>query len=56
MTRIETKLSIAVPAPVSGETAVNVAMARSKCLITFLLSYDHDGDFKGKQGNVSNIL
>ena len=56
MTRIETKLSIDVPAPVSGESALNVATATSKCYITFLLCYDQDGNFKGKQDNVSNIL
>ena len=37
MTRNETKLSVAIPAPVSGQSAVNVATATSKCLITFLL-------------------
>ena len=56
MARSETKLSVAIPAPVSGQSAVNVATAMSKCLITFLLRYDQDGDVKGKQGNVSNIL
>ena len=56
MTRIETKLSVAIPAPVSSQSAVNVAMATSKCSITFLLRYDQDGDDKGKQGKVSNIL
>ena len=50
MTRIETKLSVAIPAPVSGQSAVNVATATSKCSITFLLRYDQDGDDKGKQG------
>ena len=43
-TRSETKLSVAIAAPVSGQSAVNVAMATSKCLITFLLPYDRDGD------------
>ena len=56
MTRSETKLSVAIPAPVSGQSAVNVAMATSKYLITFLLPYDQDGDAKTKQDNVSNIL
>ena len=56
MTRSETKLSVAILAPVSGQSAVNVAKATSKCLITFLLCYDQDGDVKGKLGNVSNIL
>ena len=56
MTRSETKLSVAIPAPVSGQSAVNVATATSKCWITFLLSYDQDGDVKTKQDNVSNIL
>ena len=53
MTRSETKLSVAIPAPVSGQSAVNVATATSKCSITF---YDQDGDVKTKQDNVSNIL
>ena len=44
MTRSETKLSVAIPAPVSGQLAVNVATATSKCSITFLLHYDQDGD------------
>ena len=52
MTRSDTKLSVAIPAPVSGQSAVNVATATSKCLITFLLPYD----IKTKQDNVSNIL
>ena len=56
MTRSETKLSVAIPAPVSGQSAVNVAMATSKCSITFILPYDQDGDVKTKQDNVSNIL
>ena len=56
MTRSETKLSVAIPAPVSGQSAVNVATATSKCSITFLLPYDQDGDVKTKQDNVSNIL
>ena len=56
MTRSETKLSVAIPAPVSGQSAVNVATATSKCSITFLLPYDQDGDIKTKQDNVSNIL
>ena len=56
MTRSETKLSVAIPAPVSGQAAVNVATATSKCSITFLLPYDQDGDVKTKQDNVSNIL
>ena len=56
MTRSETKLSVAIPAPVSGQSAVNVAADTSKCSITFLLRYDQDGDVKRKQGNVSNIL
>ena len=56
MTRSETKLSVAIPAPVSGQSAVNVATATSKCSITFLLPYDQDGDVKTKQGNVLNIL
>ena len=55
MTRSETKLSVAIPAPVSGQSTVNVAMATSKCSITFLLPYDQDGDVKTKQDNVSNI-
>ena len=56
MTRSETKLSVAIPAPVSSQSAVNVATATSKCSITFLLPYDQDGDVKTKQDNVSNIL
>ena len=56
MTRSETKLSVAIPAPVSGQSAVNVATATSKCSITFLLPYHQDGDVKTKQENVSNIL
>ena len=56
MTRSETKLSVAIPAPVSGQSAVNVATATSKCSITYLLPYDQDGDVKTKQDNVSNIL
>ena len=56
MTRSETKLSVAIPAPVSGQSAVNVATATSKCSIAFLLPYDQDGDVKTKQDNVSNIL
>ena len=35
MTRSETKLSVAIPAPVSVQSAVNVATATSKCSITF---------------------
>ena len=54
--RSETELSVAIPAPVSGQSAVNVGTATSKCSITFLLPYDQDGDFKTKQDNVSNIL
>ena len=56
MTRSETRLSVAIPAPVSGQSAVNVATATSKCLITFLLPYDQNGDIKTRQDNVSNIL
>ena len=56
MTRSETKLLVAIPAPVSGQSAVNVATATSKCSITFLVPYDQDGDVKTKQDNVSNIL
>ena len=56
MTRSETKLSVAIPAPVSGQSAVNVATATSKCSITFLLPYDQDADVKTKKDNVSNIL
>ena len=56
MTRSETKLLVAIPAPVSGKSAVNVATATSKCSIFFLLPYDQDGDVKTKQDNVSNIL
>ena len=56
MTRSETKLSVAIPAPVSGQSAVNVATATSKCSITLILPYDQDGDFKTKKDNVSNIL
>ena len=56
MNRSETKLSVAIPAPVSGQSAVNVMTATSKCSITFLLPYDQDGDVKTKQDNVSNIL
>ena len=56
MTRSETKLSVAIPAPVSGQSAVNIATATSKCSITFLLPYDQDGDVKTEQDNVSNIL
>ena len=55
MTRSETKLSVAIPAPVSGQSAVNVATATSKCSITFLQPYDQDGNVKTKQDNVSNI-
>ena len=55
-TRSVIKLSVAIPAPVSGQSAVNVATATSKCSITFLLPYDQDGDVKSKQDNVSNIL
>ena len=44
MTRSETKLSVAIPAPVSGQSTVNVATATSKSSITFLLPYDQDGD------------
>ena len=40
----------------SGQSAVNVATATSKCSITFLLAYNQDGDVKTKQDNVSNIL
>ena len=56
MTRSETKLSVAIPAPVSGQSAVNVATATSKCSIIFLLPYDQDGDAKTNENNVSNIL
>ena len=56
MTRSETKLSVAIPAPVSDQSAVNVVTAKSKCSITFLLPYDHDGDVKTTQDNVSNLL
>ena len=56
MTRSETKLSVAIPAPVSGQSAVNVVTATSKCSITFLLPFDQDGDVKIKQDNVSNVL
>ena len=55
MTRSETKLSVAIPAPVSGQSAVNVATAKSMCSITFLLPYDQDGDVKTKQENLSQI-
>ena len=47
MIRSETKLSVAIPTPVSGQSAVNVATATSKCSITFLLRYDQDSDVKG---------
>ena len=56
MTRSETKLSVAIQAPVSGQSAVNVATATSKCSITFLLPYDQDGDVKTKQDNVSKYF
>ena len=56
ITRSETKLSVAIPAPVSGQSAVKVATAMSKCLITVLLPSDQDGDFKTKQDNVSSML
>ena len=56
MTRSETKLSVAILAPVSGQSAVNNATATSKCSITFFLRYDQDGDVKTIQDNVSNIL
>ena len=56
MTRSETKFSVAIPAPVSGQSTVNVATATSKCSITFLLPYDQDRDVKTKEDNVSNIL
>ena len=46
MTRSETKLWVAIPAPVSGQSAVNVAMATSKCSVTFLLPYAQNGDVK----------
>ena len=49
-------LSVAIPAPVSGQSAVNVVTATSKCSITFPLLYDQDGDVKTKQDNVSNTL
>ena len=49
-------LSVAIPSPVSGQAAVNVATATSKCSKTFFLPYDQDGDVKTKQDNVSNIL
>ena len=49
MTRNETKLSVAIPAPVSGQLAVNVATVTSKCLMTFLLPYDQDGDVMKKR-------
>ena len=55
MTRSETKLSVAIRAPVSGQSAVNVATATSKCSITFLLPYDQDGDVKTKQDNVKMV-
>ena len=48
MTRSETKLSVAIPAPVSGHSAVNVATATSKYSITFLLPYDQDGRQTGQ--------
>ena len=35
MTRSETKLLVAILAQVFGQSAVNVATATSKCLITF---------------------
>ena len=44
MTRRATKLLIAIPAPGSGLSAVNVSTATSKCSITFHLRYDQDGD------------
>ena len=56
MTKSKTKLSVPIPAPVSGQSAVNVARATSKCLIAFLLPYDQAGDVKTKKDNVSNIL
>ena len=56
MTRSETKLSVAIPAPVSGQSAVNAATATSKCSITLLLPNDQDVDIKTEQDNVSNIL
>ena len=56
MTRSETKLLVAIPAPVSRQSAVNIATATSKCSITFLLPYDQDSDVKTEQDNVSNIL
>ena len=56
MTRSEIKLSVAIPAPVFGQSAVNVATATSNCSITFLLPYDQDGDVKTKKDNVSNII
>ena len=55
MTRSETKLTVAIPDPVYGKSAVNVATATSKCSITFLLPYDQGGDVKTKQDNVSNM-
>ena len=54
MTRSETKPSVAIPAPVSGQSAVKVATATSNCSITFLLPYDQDDDVKTKRDNVSN--
>ena len=56
MTRSETKLSVAIPAPASCHSAVKVVTATSKCSITFLLPYDQDGEVKTKQDNVLNIL
>ena len=56
MTRSETKLSVAIPAPVSGQSAVNIATAKSKCSITFLLPYDQDGDVKTYSDFFTNLF
>ena len=54
MARSETKLPVAIPAPVSGQSAVNVATATSKCSIIFI-PHDQDVDVKTKQDNVSKL-
>ena len=50
MTRSATKLSTAILAPVSGQSAVSGETATPKCLIIiFFLHYDQDGGVKGNK-------
>ena len=49
MNRGATKLSTAIPALVSGQSAVNVVSATSKCSMTIILCYDSDSYIKGKR-------